>query len=65
MLQLFFLNRNVLTFRIHDRFIVNLQSMQYREIIYHLRSKNLHHVNDLMNMIDRKLRKLHDKRMQI
>ena len=63
MLQLFFLNRDALTSRMHDRFIVRLQSMQYREIIYYLKSKNLQHINELMKVIDKKSQKLHDKRM--
>ena len=39
----------------HDRFIRHLQSMQYREKVYHLKLKNLQYINELTKMIDRKL----------
>ena len=48
----------------HDKFLVKLKSMRYRETICYLKLKDLQHVNELMKKIDKKIRKLHDKRMK-
>ena len=64
MLKLFFLSRNSQKSRMHDRFLVKLKSMRYRETICYLKSKNLQNVNKLMKKVDKKIRKLHDKRMK-
>ena len=64
MLQLFFLSRDFQKFRMHDKSFVKLKLMRYRETICYLKSKNLQHVNELMKRINKKTRKLHDKRMK-
>ena len=64
MLQLLFLSRNFQKSHMHDKFFIKLKSMRYREIICYLKSKNLQHVNELMKKVDKKTRKLHDKRMK-
>ena len=38
----------------HDKFLIKLKSMRYREIIYYLKSKNLQHINKLIKKIDEK-----------
>ena len=48
----------------HDKSFVKLKSMRYQETIYYLKLKNLQHVNELMKNVDKKTRKLHDKRMK-
>ena len=48
----------------HDKFFIKLKSMWYRKTICYLKLKNLQHVNELMKKINKKTRKLHDKRMK-
>ena len=64
MLQLFFLSQNFQKSRMHDKFFIKSKSMRYRETICYLKSKNLQHINKLMKKINKKTRKLHDKRMK-
>ena len=63
-LQLLFLSRNFQKSRMHDKFIIKLNSMRYRKTICYLKSKNLQHINELIKKIDKKTQKLHDKRMK-
>ena len=64
MLQLFFLSRGFQKSRMHDKSFIKLKSIRYRKTICYLKLKNLQYINKMIKVIDKKVRKVHDKRMQ-